>query len=168
MTSTNAANLSLLKKLGELSNGLYIRVFSYCVAVSEVNTLLACHYFQKNNQGQRMSTIDFRKILAEELIYNPYFMEETGQEHQPRNMEDTPRPKRARVLTHERCKPPKWTGKWDGNAWKPSSLEYLQRHCASKINGKRCNQKTRMYCKCNKLHFYCTDCLMKHLGEVET
>jgi hypothetical protein len=133
------------------------RVFAFLIAVTEVNAKLAWDYFRNEPTCRPGSDpngmIPFRQKLIQELLNNEWVVRE--EEVSPR----TTRPRRVSVY-HQLQNPPKFTGKWDGNAWSKVATEYLQRVCS-------CGKRTRTHCACSKLVFYCVDCFADHKREVE-
>lgn len=126
------------------------RVFAFLFAVTEVNCLLSYSYFDNN---PTMSTIDFRKLLAKELINNKYIaIEQTDQ------IKGTKRA--SKQLDHEHVTLPAFK-KFQGVRLVPHNMEYPQFKC------KGCPRKVRRYCRCNPGIFYCVECYANHIREAD-
>jgi hypothetical protein len=129
------------------------RVFAFLLAVTEVNVKLMMDYLQDKKDENPTAMIDFRKKLVKELIENPYLVgEEEGVS--PRNLHV-----RQQAIHHLMEKPPQFTAKFDGRAWKRSCVQYLQQCC-------KYRRKMRTYCACDKTIFYCVPCFANHFNEV--
>ena len=136
------------------------RVFSFVLAVSEVNTYLAFRYFIwaiRSNAVKRVPTLlEFRKKLALALIHNDYLNKG------PKTPE---RSGRKRLVEHYLETAPlnakKFkNGKWDTNA----QCKYQQYIC----RGLRCKRRVRTHCHCAMGHWLCSDCYAIHLVDEVT
>jgi hypothetical protein len=99
------------------------RVFSFLLAVTEVNSKLAHEYFSEDPK-QKTSMLDFRQKLAEEMI-------NYGRPVHPDD--DSPPNKWHRATTipsHELLHPPPFTGKWVNGKRNKCRTQYLQRLCS--------------------------------------
>ena len=134
-----------------------IRVFSFILAISEVNTWLAFRYFVWGPQKiAKFPTIhNFRRRLAMNLINNRWIVESAEQ-----------RSSRKRKLeTHSFCTAPPHaknfcSGNWDVSA----KSKYQQYHC--KTN--QCSKQVRSYCSCRVGHWMCQSCHQCHVVECVT
>ena len=134
-----------------------IRVFSFILAISEVNTWLAFRYFVWGPQKiAKFPTIhNFRRRLAMNLINNRWIVESAEQ-----------RLSRKRKLeTHSFCTAPPHaknfcSGNWDVSA----KSKYQQYHC--KTN--QCSKQVRSYCSCRVGHWMCQSCHQCHVVECVT
>jgi hypothetical protein len=102
------------------------------------------------SKGKKSSTqLNFEKKIASELLGD-----------NKENIDKQSRRKRPLEMEHRLLKVPDFCGKWNGRSWDRSVCQYLQQRCA-------CKKKTRSYCACNKLVFYCVECFANHLVEVK-
>jgi len=137
------------------------RQFAYLIASSEINALLAYNRYVRKPVGLgSLSVMEFREILAKQLIYNHDL------DVQPEGIasEDSPSSavvKRRRCAAqHQLVRPPNKTGSWHGS-WKSVATDYLQRRCS----GENCTERVRKYCVCDKTRFWCTNCFAVHFAE---
>jgi hypothetical protein len=125
------------------------RVFTFLLAVTEVNVMLAATYFYNKPVT---SMLQFRKEYSKELIYNNEMMKE--------QKNDEKRVTRASAqYVHELCKIPKGK-KFKGSRLVKSAMEYGQYKCIG------CKRKVRTYCKCSLGVIYCPEHYAKHILEV--
>ena len=133
-----------------------IRVFSFILAISEVNAYLAFRKFiwHKKDDKDIPTLREFRRNLAISLIENEFL-------NTPE--EEIRKSKRGRLSTEDRhvalSAPPHAqvfvNGKWKKNA----KFKYQQYTC----RGTNCKKKTRLYCKCNPGHWLCSSCHLVHV-----
>ena len=122
------------------------RVFSFLLAVTEVNVNLAAQYFGGMNQ---VGQIEFRKLLAKTLIFNSYYDDTT---------DNTPEKKRKQrdsghcLITLPRGK------KILGTQIVAANSEYPQHKCNT------CNKRVRTYCMCSPGIYRCAECFGYHLA----
>ena len=132
------------------------RVFSFLLAVTEVNCYLAFRFFVWSDEG-KIDFMTFRSRLAWSLIMNEF-----------RDTSDpsTTRSKRKVVTeTHELKSAPPHAKRWLGTKWDLTcSQDYQQHRC--KWPG--CKKKVRTYCLCNVGHWMCKSCFVEHVLDVET
>jgi hypothetical protein len=137
------------------------RMFTFYLAVAEVNASIALNYFRNAPEGSPKVTLhNFRKVLAKELCAN----QRAGVLHAP-----VPRRRRRNdnsvlqaELEHGRMKKPDFAGRClgttrpanaptnaivdgDGNYWFPSSQKYQTMPCTY------CRTHTREYCACDAM-----------------
>ena len=131
------------------------RVFTFIIGVAEVNAYKMKKYLSGGEF--EMQQLHFRRRLALEMIHNRFISERIGRESDDSDDEV----ENHENIQHIRMTKPQYTGKWNGTTWATSTLKYLQSRCC------KCGKKTRIYCSCSKLHFYCTDCFILHLVDVQ-
>jgi len=122
------------------------RVFAFLIAITEINVLKVwTNIFHHPDIG----TIEFRKKLSEELINNPYLLEEGAQEaRQDRRS--------AYGIGHNHLALPPYS-KFQGTKIVPSDTRYPQRKCVV------CKRKCRDYCSCSPGTILCNRCFPNHL-----
>jgi hypothetical protein len=127
------------------------RVFSFIVAVVEVNVYLARRYFF----GKDEVFMEFRKKLAYELLHNTLDggSPPTG----------SPGPLRSRPsaspATHKLVKAPQ-NKRFEDGEWRISYKRKYQQHLCS-TNG--CKKRMRTVCICNMAKWLCSDCFANHV-----
>lgn len=126
------------------------RVFSFLISITEINTLLAWTNIYGNPDP---GTLQFRKILARELIDNPYLEEEKAANWFRRQ------PGR-RGSGHELAHLPA-NKKFRGALIVDSDSRYPQKRCIS------CKKKVRSYCLCTPGVIRCVDCFANHKADEE-
>jgi hypothetical protein len=125
------------------------RVFAFVLAITEVNVMLAGQYFDNDSTD---SQVEFRKKLANALIYNKYMHQEEFQINR--------RSKRKSVnLDHMHMTLPNFK-KFVGNVMTAVSMKYGQYKCSS------CPKKVRTYCICCPGKMLCVECYASHVREV--
>jgi hypothetical protein len=123
------------------------RVFQFLLAISEVNVRFA---YTKLYDNGPLSQLQFRRLLAEKLIFNPY-REDDG----VRTPNSTPRAVRRRRTSCELLTlPPKKTFRHGRLA--TCKTTYIQLKCVG------CPKKTRTYCSCSLGTPRCTQCFVTH------
>lgn len=123
------------------------RVFTFLLAVTEINVLLCLtNMFNEEEMG----TLEFRKLLAKQLIHNPYLEDDT--DARKRKSGRISASFEHRLLGLERFK------KFSGAQIVTAESEYPQRRCSM------CRQKkTRNYCSCTPGVMLCPNCFGQHL-----
>lgn len=129
------------------------RVFTFIIGVTEVNAYKMKEYL--SGGSFKMTEIEFRRSLALQMVENR-FDEGYTNHHESDNDEEDPSEQHL-LLTK-----PNFTGKWTGDGWAPSAGQYTQQRCS------RCKKKTRQYCSCSKLKFYCEICFAIHYHEASS
>lgn len=127
-----------------------IRVFSFILAISEVNAYLAWTYFKL----ERLEFLNFRKLLAQALIYNRYVEKDAAVEVR--------RGRKRRVVDHELLKAPHHARRWTGTEWDLSAKNKYQQYICSGIG---CKSQVRTYCKCNPGTWICASCVLNHVAD---
>ena len=133
------------------------RVFSFFLAVTEVNCFYAMRYFVwKNDPGFKGITFQHsRKKLANSLIHNDLDATKKDYWWSLRQSNGT---------LHEKMTAPAHAklflgkGKWDLSA----KSKYQQYVC----KGPRCKKQVRTYCICNPGHWLCDQCFCCHVLKV--
>lgn len=124
------------------------RVFQFLLAVTEVNTNLALHYFQGNDLEPQL---DFRYRLACEMIDNGYVTRDDARRSK----------RRPKVLVHDLRSVPPYK-KFRGTELVPAEGRYNQRLCSLCVTNKK---KVRTYCICTPGTFRCRNCYDEHIVE---
>ena len=121
-------------------------VFSFLLAVTEVNVNLAAQYFGGMKQ---VGQIKFRKLLAKTLIFNSYYDDET---------DNTPEKKQKQcdsghclIMLHK-------GGKFLGMQIIMANSKYLQHKCNT------CSKRGHTYCMCSPGIYQCAECFSYHLA----
>ena len=126
------------------------RVFSFILALAEVNAFLAMVYFGDYKGTQW----EFRKKPAYELVHNHYDME---------GGEDNSLKRRIlrSSMEHRLVTAPKGC-KFIGGSWQNTyKFEYQQHKCMTK----NCTKRTRTVCTCTKDIWRCNQCFVKHYSD---
>ena len=131
-----------------------IRVFSFILAVTEVNAYLAFEYFiWKNNHHPTL--LQHRRKLAMSLIYNDFLEKDVTCGVR----------KRKRHSEHELCTAPPHAKKITHENWDTSSkCRYQQFICKSP----NCTKRVRTYCSCDPTTWICQSCFTGHMVEIAT
>lgn len=129
-------------------------VFSFILAVTEVNVFLAFRYFVWKDKDE-VTFLQFRRRLAKALVMNQY-LEKEEQEAQ--------RSKR-RKTRHEYCTAPTHAKKFSGGKWiRTNKHPYQQYWC----RWPGCKKQTRNYCACYVGEWLCKAHYSTHVLEVAT
>jgi Transposase IS4 len=125
-----------------------IRVFSFILAIVEVNARLAfCRWISTNKS---VTQLEFRRLLAKELLELSF------------RARGRPR-QRLDAMVRSNCgeeMAPKYAGAWTGKEWKKLSTMYPQHVCKT-LN---CNRRIRTYCRCNVGYWMCSTCIGIHIA----
>ena len=133
------------------------RVFSFLLAISEINTYLALKYFVWKKKGENIPTIhQFRRKLALSLIYNPWLDAEE---------EKGIRRKRKKCCDHVICTAPAHAKKITLGKWDTSAKEKYQRYTCQSYG---CKKRTRTYCSCGVGDWMCSSCFVRHSVDLAT
>ena len=125
-----------------------LRVFSFVLAITEVNAFLAYRYYS----GYSGTQLEFRKRLAHDMIYNG--LDVDGALTRSLTVEMEEEKKYHKLVT---CPP---GSKWiDGNWKKVYQFAYQQVVCSNPD----CNKRVRTVCACSPSIFWCKDCYTLHL-----
>ena len=127
-----------------------IRVFTFILAISEVNTYLAWVYFK----CERLTFMAFRKLLAKALIYNKYIdLDAAAGQVQTRKRPHT---------DHTMMKAPHFAKRWTGTEWDTSAKNKYQQYVCSTPE---CRKQIQTHCKCSPGVWRCADCHVEHALE---
>ena len=128
------------------------RPFSFLLAITEVNVNLAEAYFI--NKTNAMPQLQFRKLLAQDLINNHYLMREKSPQ------EVRKRKRKAALAVHclVSLKPYR---KFQGTRAVKSNSKYPQATCTMG------HRKVRTYCACSPGILRCDQCFAMHCVEIE-
>ena len=139
------------------------RVFSYIVAISEVNTFLALRFFAwnktKTTSAKKPSLVQFRRKLALQLIKNEFYKEElnekmSGQDKLQRKS------KRQKFLNHQLLTAPPHASFFSHARWTcQAKTMYPQYTCRTPS----CKRRVRTSCQCNEGHWLCNRCFGRHI-----
>ena len=129
-----------------------IRVFSFLLAVTEVNIYKAFSYFAWSKEQAPDSILAFRKLLALSLINNDFLRLEEA-----RNLRS--RGKKKKMDHSIETAPPHASAYVNGRWRKNAKAKYQQFVC--KTRG--CKKQVRTYCCCGVGHWMCKDCHYTHL-----
>lgn len=142
------------------------RQFLALTAISEVNALLMYNIKMEATDRPRLSVLQFRRLLAQQLVENEYFTAENAGPQAPLGPPGVARAKRrANPLApggHKREKLDQYQGEYLGNGeWAQVKTKYEQLKC----QGAGCDKRIRTYCVCNPARMLCADCFAVHLSE---
>lgn len=124
------------------------RVFAYLLATSEVNATLGEAEF--GDAQHVRPQLDFRRLLAKDLIYNPYLAGSTN----PRNMAA------AANTSHKLVTLPRGK-KFSGANIVDSKSDYPFNYCHCRI------QRVRTYCRCMPGVLLCPTCFTDHCIDID-
>jgi hypothetical protein len=127
------------------------RVFQFLLAVTEVNTNAALHYFQGDDID---SQLDFRYKLASEMINNEYVTSNSDNDGRRLKRKD-------KVVVHDLRSVPPYK-KFRGTELVAAAGRYNQRLCS--LCGSN-QKKIRTYCICTPGTFRCRNCYDEHIIE---
>ena len=127
------------------------RVFTFLLAISEVNAYLAFRYFVWNGE-KKLNFHTFRKQLAFGLMYNDWVGPEQPYE---RSMRST-----ARRTLHEIHTAPLFARSYNGRKWLCTAKGKYQQYVC---RGANCKKPVRTYCRCNPGNWLCTSCHLLHV-----
>ena len=132
-----------------------IRVFSFLLAITEVNVFKAFEYFVWDEGQVPQSLVQFRRRLAQAFIDNEYL-----KSHEPRTSK---RSQKRQRLEHCLRTAPCHASKYVGGRWqKKARAKYQQYVC----RGGQCKKQVRTYCSCMVGHWLCKDCHVQHMIDV--
>ena len=130
-----------------------IRVFSFVLALVEVNARLAHAFFSRS---VTMSQLEFRRKLAQELLDYSFTINAAGRNKRKRRT-DLP----GSICGVETA--PLYATNWTGTSWEFLSTKYPQHFC--KTVG--CQKRVRTYCKCMIGHWRCPTCIGIHIASLD-
>jgi hypothetical protein len=129
-----------------------IRVFTFILALVEVNARLAHSFF---TQSDALSQLDFRRLLAKEVMDFSFVVGKGDRKRSRRSMEPV-----ASACGVETA--PVYAGTWTGTHWQLLSSKYPQHIC----NTVGCRKLIRTYCKCMIGFWMCPACIGMHIAQV--
>jgi hypothetical protein len=129
------------------------RIFTYLLATTEVNCNLGESAFGEAQETRPQ--LEFRRLLAKDLIYNPYL--DTDEDDSPSKRKS----KRQREsLGHELMRIPRGK-KFSGVRLVAAKSNYAFNFCSCR------EKRVRTYCKCNPGVLYCSLCFVTHCNETD-
>jgi len=147
------------------------RVFTFLLALAEVNAFLAYRYFiwetpiHDTKKEPKLTLIEFRRKLAQQLIHNEYLQQEQAEMNlDSADLDELRKSKRLNVQTHDLLTCPLHARKFvPTQGWDCSAKQPHQQHVC-RTNG--CKRKVRTSCSCNEGHWMCTQCHRNHYKNV--
>ena len=128
-----------------------VRVFSFILALTEVNAFASMKYFGSYEGTQW----EFRKKLAYQLIHNGYDLQSSKKKSSAR--------RNLRSKSHHELISAPPFSKFVGSKWnKRYKMKYQQHNC----NTANCKNRVRTVCTCSKHIWRCSECFSKHCIEV--
>ena len=137
------------------------RVFSFLLAISEVNAYLAMKEFVWEDK-KILTLHEFRRKLALELINNEWIYSEESSARKKRAKRTSAN---ATELIHELHSAPPHAKKFLRKKWDLSCKSKYQQYTCGMPG---CIIKTRTYCACNVGHWICKSCHPKHIVDEMT
>lgn len=139
------------------------RVFSYIVAISEVNTFLALRFFSwtktKTSSSKSPSLVQFRRKLALQLINNEFYKEELNERKSSEDKYQR-KSKRQKILNHQLLTAPPHASFFSHARWTcQAKTMYPQYTCRTP----GCKRRVRTSCQCNEGHWLCNRCFSRHI-----
>ena len=129
-----------------------IRVFTFILAMVEVNSRLAYQYF---TQSDSLSPLQFRRMLAKELMDFSCVVNRGNKKRSSRSVDAV-----APICGVDMATV--YATSWNGTEWTYLSSKYPQHIC--KTVG--CNKRIRTYCKCMRGFCLCPACVRMHIAQV--
>jgi hypothetical protein len=131
-------------------------VFDFVLGIREVNVYFAMRYFFVWRCGSKvpMTFLEFRRMLANALIYNSHIVEEDN--------EATPECQskwQCQQQQHQLEMAPPNAHRFDGARWVCTAQ---QRHQKYVCKGAGCQRRIRTSCSCNKGWWLCYECYAEH------
>ena len=142
------------------TNRWAVRVFTFILAISEVNAFLAFRYFIWDRKLlPKLPLIQFRRKLAIQLINNEHHQRDLQERSHTAPKER--RSKRHRDLPiHEHLAAPNHASFFSAGTWKcNSTTKYPQYTCKSA----GCKTRIRSYCSCSPGVWLCKQCYYAHV-----
>ena len=128
------------------------RPFSFLLAITEVNVNLAEAYFVRHKAPRPQ--LEFRKLIAKDLINNEYLMQEITKQEPRRSKQ------KLALATHCLQSLPPYK-KFIGSKIRKAKSKYPQATC---VSGHR---KVRTYCVCSPGILRCDQCFAIHCVEID-
>ena len=135
-----------------------VRVFSFILAISEVNCWLAFRYFVwRPLKVAKVPTVhNFRRKLSMALINNRWIVEEESRSVSKRKRGED---------THAFLTAPPHAKKFCNEIWDTSAKSKYQQYYCRTVG---CSKQVRTYCACCVGHWMCQACHQEHVVEVVT
>ena len=130
------------------------RVFSFILAITEVNAFLCLRYFTfgKGAIEGCPTLLRFRRRLAWEMIRNRWIETESEREQEE-----------AAESRHQLLTAPPHAKRWQNRRWDTSaSFKYQQYVCKN-----HCGKRIRTYCACSPGQWLCYNCFGEHCRDAE-
>ncbi len=135
-----------------LTSRLPLRVFSFLVAVTEINAYLIVKYFiYKNDPKNLPKLLNFRRELAWQMI------ESFCDHSEPQ--QDEGAASRDAYEVHKHCPAPHYARYYNGRVWVLGARDKYQQY---KCRGIGCKKCTCSYCACTPAVWLCCHCHVKH------
>jgi hypothetical protein len=134
------------------------RVFSFILAISEVNSFLAFQYFIWKPAGlvNHMTLHQFRRKLALKLIYNDFLKtDEEIRKTKRRKKED-----KDQFVAHALLTAPPYAKNYLNGKWNCTAKKMYQQYTCKGIG---CKKLVRTFCRCSPGTFLCGSCHTIHL-----
>ena len=133
--------------------------FAFFLGLAEANAYFLYTTFMQHGSGAITHT-SFRKLLAEQLITNHYFLQEDEVRSASVDAASATQAKRAKMRDTHKLESIPYYSTWDGSMWRQTlKVQQVQRRC------RYCKKKTRHYCPCNPAKSVCTSCFSRHMVE---
>jgi hypothetical protein len=126
-----------------------IRVFTFILALVEVNARLAYVYF---SGSEPLNQIEFRRKLAKELLDYSYQVRGRRRVHEG-----------LCASTWGEETAPRFAGQWTGTEWTQLATMYPQHVCKTY----NCTRRIRAYCRCEIGFWMCPTCIGIHIASQE-
>ena len=144
------------------------RVFSFILAISEVNTYLAFKYFiwggkdeneeDGNSEKGKVPTLhEFRRKLALELINNEFLpqTQDSAKKQPPRGVKI--------AVKHTLKTAPNFASYYRGYRWVCRAKSKYQQYTCKRYG---CTRRIRTYCSCEPSYWLCKECHLDHCVSV--
>ena len=139
-----------------------MHVFSFFLAVTEVNAFLACRFFIWNKRTKKNPTLhQFRKQLAYQMIENKWRKVERG-EITVRRKSKRIKITQSHTLESALVGAKKYFG--DGKWYFSTTTKYPQFTCTQQ----NCKTRVRSFCSCSIGRWLCKTCHLEHCRSVWT
>ena len=135
-----------------------VRVFSFILAITEVNAFLAIRYFTfRNGEIDGCPTLlKFRRLLAWEMIRNRWIVEEERAEEALRVGD-----------VHVLLTAPKHAKRYRNRTWDCTAAAPYQQYKCRLHTSENCRNKVRTYCACTIGEWLCTNCFPSHVRSAD-
>ena len=135
------------------------RVFAFLLAVSEINAFLAFRFFVWKDTERHDTTLEFRRRLAKEMIFNEDILKEEAANDLASPVRVSKR--KSQHVEHEIQKAPHHCKRFNGSKWVLGAKQKYQQHAC-----RGGSSKTRTYCLCSIGEWMCGNCHTKHIADV--